>query len=172
MAKRLVVAPAYGARILEPSAGEGSLLFALRARGLSHPHVTAVERDPERYSNLKASLPLFDRMQVTLLGGDFLSLQPVQFPDFDAVLMSPPFCNDADPEDTMPDITHVRHAWSFLRPGGTLVALMHERVLYGSSRALTFLLGLERFSLEYLPKGTFAPHSDVAAVLLSTTKEG
>ncbi len=46
---------------------------------------------------------------------DFLEVTPS--PAFDAALMNPPFQGGQD-------MAHVTHAWSFVKPGGVLVAIM------------------------------------------------
>lgn len=154
-------------RVLEPSAGMGSITEAI-LHIASPVHVVSVELDLGRYEVLKNRKLFAGRSCQTTILGDFLRLNQENLGEFDAVVMSPPFHSENDPTA---DITHVRHAYSFLRPGGRLVAIMHPRLLDGSPRSQTFLLGLRRFEIEYLPRGTFPTHPHVEAVLLTHTKE-
>ncbi|ANY18483.1 class I SAM-dependent methyltransferase [Bordetella pseudohinzii] len=96
--------------LLEPSAGTGNLLRAarLQACGLN---VCAVEINPQ-LAQLLRQADLADRIEC----GDFLDHTPEDLGRFDRILMNPPFANAAD-------IRHIRHAASFLRPGGLLVAI-------------------------------------------------
>jgi SAM-dependent methyltransferase len=99
-----------GARVLEPSAGLGRILDALRPHGPAE--VVAVEIAP----SLCAELYKQDRAGVELLQRDFLTLPPDALGTFDAVAMNPPFHLRAD-------IRHTLHALRFLRPGGRLAGL-------------------------------------------------
>lgn len=98
-----------GHRVLEPSAGTGRLLDAVRK--VQHPgHLIAVEHNAGLVERLKAKYQPGD---ATILQGDFLecNLGP-----FDRVVMNPPF-KDGE------DIRHIEHARKLLAPGGRLVAL-------------------------------------------------
>lgn len=94
-------------RILEPSAGTGSILDALKPGA----HVLAVEINHTLAEALRQRPGLEEFRQ-----GDFLEVTPEEIGLFDKVLMNPPFENGAD-------IKHIRHALAFLKPGGRLVAL-------------------------------------------------
>lgn len=103
-------------RVLEPSAGEGSLLRAVQRLCGAFHELTAVEIDTARARTLRESR-LVDNMAVA----DFLMLWPTYFPDpFDYVLMNPPFSVEGN---TTVYVDHIRHAFTFLKPGGRLVAL-------------------------------------------------
>ena len=70
---------------------------------------------------------------------------------YDRILMNPPFSNRRDAE-------HVRHAYTLLRPGGRLVAIMGEGVFFGKdSKAQEFRDWLDDVggTSEKLPEGTF-----------------
>ncbi len=108
LAQMLNLAP--GARVLEPSAGLGRLLDAVKA--YEPGEVVAVENAPQ----CAAELFKQDRDRVTIKQRDFLTLTPEDIETFDAVIMNPPFHLRAD-------IRHIFHARSFLKPGGTLAAL-------------------------------------------------
>jgi predicted RNA methylase len=99
-----------GARILEPSAGLGRLLDALKPCEPSE--IVAVEVAPQ----LCAELYRQERPRVTLKQCDFLTLTPADLGTFDAVIMNPPF-------HLRSDIRHINHARTFLKPGGKLAAV-------------------------------------------------
>jgi phospholipid N-methyltransferase len=101
-----------GMTILEPSAGSGQLVRAVR-RGVGLPsRVIAVEVQGRFMVNL-------NQITEAAYNIDFLkfSLGYDGTPLFDRVVMNPPFAKQAD-------IDHVMHAWSFLKDGGRLVAIM------------------------------------------------
>lgn len=99
-----------GARILEPSAGLGRLLDALK------PYNPAEVVAVENAADCAAELFRQDRERVTIKQRDFLTLTPDDLGTFDAVIMNPPFHLRAD-------IRHIKHALSFVKPGGRLAAL-------------------------------------------------
>ncbi|MFF5085435.1 methyltransferase [Actinoplanes sp. NPDC000266] len=119
-----------GARVLEPSAGDGALVAAiLRANpGL---RVSAVERDPVRaaacaerhrgHSGVTVHATTFERYAATA------GREQVRF---DAVVMNPPFAV-AGQADVWLD--HLRAAWHLLRPGGRLVAVIPNGFAYRSA---------------------------------------
>ncbi len=70
---------------------------------------------------------------------------------YDRIIMNPPFSNRRDAE-------HVKHAYSLLRPGGRIVAIMGEGVFFGQDRkAQEFRDWLEEVggTSEKLPEGSF-----------------
>src|SRR5690606_258873 len=96
--------------------------------------------------------------------GDFLEVTPElaafwkERPGFlfDAVVANPPFEDGAD-------ITHVQHAFGFLKPGGRLAAIVSEGCFFRQDRQATaFRAWFEehRVGDEKLPAGTF-DRSDV-----------
>jgi protein-L-isoaspartate O-methyltransferase len=101
-----------GQNVLEPSAGTGAIIDAIR-RKLNHgTAITAVEINP----TLAHRLAFFDCLGADRVHPkDFLTCNG-DLGKFDRVLMNPPFENGAD-------IKHILHAISFLKPGGRLVAL-------------------------------------------------
>jgi len=104
-----------GARVLEPSAGEGDIVRELVAKGWS---VDAVEIDATRVQALGA----IDGVNV--LPGNFLRM--VARPEYDAVVMNPPFYGTHWME-------HVIHAFGFLAPGGVLRAVLPATAEVGQS---------------------------------------
>jgi predicted RNA methylase len=115
------VAP--GMRVLEPSAGEGAIVAALRVAGAD---VWASEIDPGRFQKLAAEHGATDSVLVTLQ--NFMHVPPA--PSFDRVVMNPPFCkvNDCD------HIHHVQRAFSWLKPKGILVSVLPASVSFRQDR--------------------------------------
>jgi len=97
-----------GTTVLEPSCGLGRLLDAIATQ--EPQSVTACELSADLCRHLYA------REEIRLLQRDFLTVDPAELPLFDRIVMNPPFTMRAD-------IRHIRHALTFLRPGGLLVAL-------------------------------------------------
>jgi predicted RNA methylase len=107
--------------VLEPSAGEGAIAGACADLGAV---VHCVELDPDRAAALRRLG--FHHVHE----GDFLELPP--HPQFDRVVMNPPFAHGAD-------VAHVTHALAYLKPGGRLVSVMAKGVTSrGDRRAVTF----------------------------------
>jgi phospholipid N-methyltransferase len=83
--------------------------------------------------------------------GDFLSIKWSQLGTVPFVAINPPF------EDHQ-DIAHVKHAFEFLRAGGTMVAIMSEHPFFANHKVdrefRDWLEGLGGES-EQLPQGTF-----------------
>jgi protein-L-isoaspartate O-methyltransferase len=97
-------------RVLEPSAGLGRILDAIK------PHawdVVAVEQD----ATLAGELYRQERPEVRILQRDFLTCTVAELGQFDRIAMNPPFHVRAD-------IRHIEHALKFLKPGGRLGAIM------------------------------------------------
>lgn len=99
-----------GARVLEPSAGLGRILDALKPYCPSE--IVAVEKAPDCVRELF----LQDRDGVTIKQRNFLTLTPEDIGLFDAVVMNPPF-------HLRDDIRHISHALGFLKSGGILAAI-------------------------------------------------
>ena len=122
---------APGLSVLEPSAGTGALVRAVRAAEPDVRRIIAIERDAR----------LADQMGHLCF--DFLEVPPTHS-GYDRVMMNPPFSGGAD-------IRHVEHALEFLRPGGLLVAIMAD-----GPRQAAWLAAVGAEDLERLPAGTFA----------------
>jgi hypothetical protein len=124
--------------VLEPSAGGGSLARAAKRRDAS---VSCVELDPNLVTILKADFP-FTR------NADFLDTTPD--PRYHAVVMNPPFAKDQA-------ITHVLHAFKFLRPFGKLVAITPVGCERKSNKVAKELAGLisQCGRVELLPDDAF-----------------
>lgn len=96
-------------KVLEPSAGLGRLLDAIRPFAWD---VTAIEIN----ADLARELYHQNRSEVRLLQRDFLTVTPADTGLFDAIAMNPPF-------HMRSDIKHITHALQFLKPGGRLASL-------------------------------------------------
>lgn len=164
-----------GMQVLEPSAGNGSLVRAAVAAGGS---VWAYEIDDALRAGLVRDF--YSQFGAGGLAVDFMESTPNAV--FDVVLMNPPFSRNQD-------IAHVEHAFGFLKPGGTLVAIMSPHFTFADDepsrrfRALlgvpeNFRLGVETgvelkpgFSMERLPDGTFKQSgTNVGTVLVTMRK--
>jgi len=100
-----------GQRILEPSCGCGRFMDALRSAGAD---VVGCEIDPVRVSICQAKGHRVMRMNF---------LETVPKPEFDRVIMNPPFYGTHYAK-------HVNHALRFLKPGGTLTAILPVTARY------------------------------------------
>lgn len=136
--------------ILEPSAGTGAILRAIRAT-VPDAVCDAIE--------ISGALCEFLRKEfegVNVICRDFL-----QYPDsgtaprYSRIIMNPPFNQGAD-------IKHIIHAYSLLKPGGVLTA-----VCLDGPRQNEKLKPLADH-WERLPRGTFA-YTDVATVIMRLT---
>ncbi|MBP2480184.1 phospholipid N-methyltransferase [Stenotrophomonas sp. PvP093] len=136
--------------LLEPSAGTGRLLQAVRDSGAAVVS-TSIELNPRLCEALRLSY-------ADVRQGDFLDFGGDVLGSFDVVLMNPPFRNASD-------ISHILHALQFVRDGGRLVALCADGPRQNEKlRPLTLHGG----SWEPLPPGTFqAEGTGVRTVLLT-----
>ncbi len=142
-----------GQEVLEPSAGTGALVNAIRlamAEGKAgRCAITAVEVN----SSLAHRLAFLDCLGASRVHPkDFLECNG-DLGKFERILMNPPFENASD-------IKHIQHAITFLKPGGRLVAICAN-----GPRQNTTLQPLST-EWEELPEGTFAG-TGVRAVLMT-----
>ena len=100
-----------GQRVLEPSCGCGRFMDALRAAGAE---VIGCEVDAVRAAMCEAK-------GHAVMRANFLETVPS--PDFDQVVMNPPFYGRHY-------VKHVRHALRFLKPGGRLTAILPATARY------------------------------------------
>lgn len=100
-----------GAVVLEPSAGEGSIVVAALQAGAAR--IDCVEVDSGRIATLNGKFATDDRVRVR--GGNFLAMTPRE--EYDMVLMNPPFFGTHY-------MKHVQHAHKFLKKGGVLKAVL------------------------------------------------
>lgn len=147
-----------GVTVLEPSAGTGNIARAVAARG---GLVDCVEFHPGMASQLADAG--FAR---AVLAADFLTVEPGQerlHPGgYDAVIMNPPFRSGKDVE-------HVNHALRFVKPGGTLVAVMSAGVAHSTRTAAVAFRGMVEARagwIEQLPPETFKGAGTLVRALL------
>jgi predicted RNA methylase len=178
LAERMVELANCGAcmpTILEPSAGRGAIVAALKRAGYEGESLmTVVELDPQ---NTPALLSVAPKAR-TYLETDFLKLTYAHLVEtgpgqFDRILMNPPFTRGQDTD-------HVRHAFELLKPGGRLVAIMSTGPFHrADARSVEFREWLDSESTltlvedEELPPGTFADAgTNVSARLIVLDKAG
>lgn len=114
--------------VLEPEAGVGGLAD-ICAETVPKQNIICYEIQERNCIKLRAK-------GYTVEAVDFLTVEPVE--RFTNVLMNPPFRNQAD-------IDHVTHALKFLKPGGTLHAIMGAGITFRKNRkTMDFLALLER----------------------------
>lgn len=134
----------HGLRVLEPSAGIGTLADAASSAGGS---VSCCEVLP-------ALREILAEKGYPLIGSDFLELgEPLG--TFNAVLMNPPF-------ERGQDARHIMHAWRHLKPGGVLVAVCSEGPFYRQDKAsaefrawVSAVVAVHEFESICLPDGAF-----------------
>jgi hypothetical protein len=143
LAKQLVEYAAIkpGMTVLEPSAGNGHIADAIKeaAPGCKLQVI-------ECSSRLRQILEVKGHF---LVAYDFVAFSTSA--QYDRVVMNPPF------EDGQ-DIDHVRRAFSLLKPGGRLVAIMGEGAFFrNDKKCVSFRDWLEDFEGESqkLPEGSF-----------------
>ncbi len=159
---RLLVAAAEikpGMTVLEPSAGRGALVREIQR---ITSEVVAVEL---LIANAKYMEAMFPRVRTLIQGFDFLMLKMDE--RFDRVVMNPPFRAQAD-------IEHVTRAFSFLKPGGRLVAIMSAGVQWrenGKAQDFRKLVFDSNGSIIANPDGSFkASGTDVRTVTVILNK--
>lgn len=125
----------YGDTFRAPDGVEGIM------RGVGHmgsQRVRLEDKDGNR-------MGLYDRSELTGIA------QNGSWSGYDRIVMNPPFSSGRD-------IEHVQHAYSLLRPGGRIVAIMGEGAFFQSNkRAEAFREWLEQrgATSERLPDGSF-----------------
>lgn len=154
-------------RVLEPSAGEGALVWALMdsARsGTAELEVVAIELNPDRAKALR--MAGLDQAPHQVIEADFLEVVPDRIGLFDRIVMNPPF-------DRQNDIAHVVHATRFLAPGGKLVAIMAASVEFrDNARSVAFRDLVERSGghIRDLPLGSFEESGTMVSTCIVTIK--
>lgn len=153
----------YGSdpRVLEPSAGEGALIDALK-KVCPQARVDAVEVHAGRAEQLQRRHPDANVRQANFLA---LDIEPGLY---DAVLMNPPFYGTHW-------IEHIAKAVDCLRPGGKLVAILPATAQIGEQKkqkgARQWLGKVGDYRFFSLPVGAFAESgTNVSTVVLSFTK--
>jgi hypothetical protein len=142
-----------GMRVLEPSAGFGSIAEVIRER-----HGDATLEVVEKHSRLRE---LLASQGFTVVGDDVFQLDPER--RYDRIIMNPPFEKSAD-------ALHVERAYQQLAPGGRLVAIASGSFPTRSEPSSNRVRGLIRDregSIEPLPEGSFGESgTNVSTVLI------
>lgn len=158
-----------GARVLEPSAGDGQLVRAV-LEAYPHVRVAAVEPDPGRRIVLCRAFPQL----MYVWAGTFEEYAEQAAQDgvgFDAVVMNPPF--------TLPGrryawAEHLVLAWGLLRPGGQLRAVAPASLGFGRQRPIVgarAVIGAAGGTFRPAPEGSFrGSGTGVHTVLVEATK--
>lgn len=131
---------AAGLRVLEPSIGQGHLADAVK-RACPDVRLIGVEFNPKN-----AALA---RQRHDVIDGDFLAQTPD--PSFDRVVMNPPFAKGQE-------VTHLLHAYDFLKDDGRLVAVMSGAVEFRGDRryaGLRTALAIMGGTIDPNPDGAF-----------------
>lgn len=100
-------------RVLEPEAGIGNIADAAKE---VTDHVDCIERMTDFCEILKLK-------KHNVIGNDLLTAETA--PIYDAVVMNPPFSEECE---------HIKRAFDFLRPGGSLVAVCSNSIQWKSTR--------------------------------------
>lgn len=100
-------------RVLEPEAGIGNIADAAKE---VTDHVDCIERMTDFCEILKLK-------KHNVIGNDLLMAETA--PIYDAVVMNPPFSEECE---------HIKRAFDFLRPGGSLVAVCSSSIQWKSTR--------------------------------------
>ena len=99
--------------VLEPEAGIGNIADAAKE---VTDHVDCIERMTDFCEILKLK-------KHNVIGNDLLTAETA--PIYDAVVMNPPFSEECE---------HIKRAFDFLRPGGSLVAVCSSSIQWKSTR--------------------------------------
>ena len=100
-------------RVLEPEAGIGNIADAAKE---VTDHVDCIERMTDFCEILKLK-------KHNVIGNDLLTAETA--PIYDAVVMNPPFSEECE---------HIKRAFDFLRPSGSLVAVCSSSIQWKSTR--------------------------------------
>lgn len=100
-------------RVLEPEAGIGNIADAAKE---VTDHVDCIERMTDFCEILKLK-------KHNVIGNNLLTAETA--PIYDAVVMNPPFSEECE---------HIKRAFDFLRPGGSLVAVCSSSIQWKSTR--------------------------------------
>ena len=115
LAKELVALAGVrkNSRVLEPEAGIGNIADVAKE---VTDHVDCIERMTDFCEILKLK-------KHNVIGNDLLTAETA--PIYDAVVMNPPFSEECE---------HIKRAFDFLRPGGSLVAVCSSSIQWKSTR--------------------------------------
>jgi hypothetical protein len=155
--------PSEAISILEPSAGTGNIVTAIKSRfesryGTCGKKIYACEISKSRQLKL-------NEMEIPIIGEDFLSFEPKGY-SFDCIIMNPPFNKG---------IEHFNQAYSMLNEGGTIICLLNSSSLHdGNNKKKAFVKLLNDNEAEYtMHEGAFIEaevRTNVSCVLIKMKK--
>lgn len=150
-------------RILEPSAGQGAIVDCILddQGGRVLDRLVMVEWMPANAQALRAR-------GWHPIEADFLTLTPALLGGgFDKIIANPPFTQGQD-------VTHVRHMYSLLNPGGVIVAITSPSWQFNGQRKFREFrewIEAEGFYTEEIPSGAFSESgTEVRTTLLILNK--
>lgn len=152
------IANAPEVSVLDPSAGHGALLQAVRAVA-PDVEADAVEINPR----LRA---LIQKQGFPVVAGDIFDPEFNPGTLYDRIVMNPPYEEGAT-------IDHVQRAYNLLRPGGVLVAVVPESIRYRQDKRHTaFRAWLEAHGAqeEDLDRARFGRAADIKTFILILRK--
>jgi phospholipid N-methyltransferase len=126
--------PAAGNRILEPSAGTGSLIRGIfrhiESRNRSRHSLDQINPDTIKVDAIEVSAARCDILRSSglcdsVVHGNFLGIEPT--PIYDRIILNPPFNRTSY-------MSHVRHAYDFLAENGKMVAILPITAAIGESK--------------------------------------
>lgn len=148
--------------ILEPSAGQGSLLDALPTHINQREYV--VEPDAENAEVLRSKGHLVEETTFE----NFYKSHKKQLGTLDYVFMNPPFSESRD-------ALHTMMAFDFLKEGGVLLAVVSENSMYyenDASRKFKHWLLDKHAYIEEIPYGTFKESgTNIDTVIIKVVKQ-
>ena len=146
-----------GMLVLEPSAGLGAIAFeAGSVVGVDNVHCVELQ---------EKNVILLRKTFKNVIQGDFMGV-PVN-PIYDRVVMNPPFEKQAD-------IDHVIRAYSFLKAGGVLTAILSAGTSFRTNRkAEDFRTWIKTLGskIEDLPEGSFKESGTMTNTVIVTLKK-
>ena len=145
-------------KILEPSAGNGALINAVR-RLYNDITVDCYELNPLNRKVLEKMA------NVNVLGDDFT--KHLDNEEYDVIIANPPFSKNQD-------IIHLMKMWDNLRYGGRIACITSTHWMFSNDKKSTefrdWILGKYTFQHEF-PNGTFKESgTDIATILLILEK--
>ncbi|GAB1690708.1 methyltransferase [Krasilnikovia sp. M28-CT-15] len=156
-----------GSRVLEPSAGIGSLAAAM-LRTNPGLIIDAVEPNPQRAAVCRS---LGDQVTVHQSTFETYAAQAMRAgTTYSAIVMNPPFAVPSDPAIWQ---EHVRMAWHLLAPGARLVCVVPATMAHrGDARHRDIRTFIEHHGLHYrLPPDAFAESgTGTATAVVTLTK--
>jgi SAM-dependent methyltransferase len=156
-----------GLTILEPFAGVGNLLAAVQAQGKPHhPHYTVLDKHAP-------FVEVLNQKGVKATTADIMTQTPDTLGTFDRIITHPPFEHGARMLITRTTLEYriLRHMFTFLNPGGRLIALMPTAIVKRYEHVastIEFMDWLEQHgSVERLPVGILrtieTPHATIVS---------